>query len=179
MRRPEDRYTYPSKRTEKPDGAFTIRQFILPVQLRGSALWAWLDTGANVSILPKEIATTEIGIHLRGEPDGTYALAGLIEVPYHTRHLSMEILDYIESSIKELNLGPYKSDPSVAVSLTEVEFQIPSLTWSEIADKIDVEAPLTKKSQGLPFVILGLYGVLDQLNLTFVGENAVTISSQL
>lgn len=169
-------HTYPSKRTEKPGGDFTIRHFILPIRIRGTPVWAWLDTGANISILPKEIATQELGLRL-GKVEGEYSLAGLVEVPYHTPNLSFDILEYIDGTIPELDIESYRSDGEVAVSMNQVEFQVPTLTWKEMAGNLSAEHPVSIKESRMPFVILGLYGVLDQLNLSFVGNSAVTISN--
>lgn len=173
-----DEHTYPAKRTEKPGGDFTVRHFILPIKIRGTTLWAWLDTGANISILPKEIAINEIGLNIGSDTDGMYSLAGLVRVPYHSIDLSVNIPKYINNTIPELDLSPYESSSETAVRLQDVNFQVPNLTWSEIADHLQATPPVQIVDSDMPWVILGLYGVLDQLNLSFVGQNSVSISSK-
>lgn len=173
-------YTYPSKRVPRPGGDFTVRQFILPVEIKGTAVWAWLDTGANVSILPREIAEDITYLRSTQHTDGEYALAGVVDVPYQSYTFDLDILDYIPNTIPELDLEPYTTDSAeVAVPLTDVEFQTPIMTWPEIADHLTAEPPVALKRHGMNTIILGLHGVLDQLNLSFVADNAVTIGTQV
>lgn len=173
-------FTYPSKRVPRPGGDFTVRQFILPVEIEGTTLWAWLDTGANVSILPREIAEDITYLQSPQHTDGEYALAGVVNVPYQSHTFDIKILDYIPDTIPELNLEPYTTgSPDVALHLSNVEFQTPIMTWPEIADHLTAESPASLKNNEMKTIILGLHGVLDQLNLSFVVDNAVTIGIQI
>jgi hypothetical protein len=137
-----------------------------------------LDTGANVSILPREVASDVTSLRSPQVSDGKYALAGVVEVPYQSYSLDLSILEYINNTIPELNLKPY-TRPQVrnAVHLSGVEFQVPVLTWPEIAQKLAAETPMSVRYHEMKTVILGLHGVLDQLNLSFVGDNSVTVES--
>lgn len=174
---PQKKFTYPSKRTERPGGNFTVRQFILPIRLRGHLLWALLDTGANISILPREVADDISNFKVKNSADGEYSLAGLVKVPYQSYKLNFEILEYVEGTIPQLDLSPYKPNPSIATSLSKVEFQMPLLTWPEIANRLNATSPVSIESAPVPWVILGLYGVLEQLSLSFIGHNSVTLST--
>lgn len=173
MSRPDP--TYPSKRVQTADGNFTFRQFFLPVRINEEEVWALLDTGANISIMPKEIANEVIFPHQSPKNRGLYQLAGLIEVPYETYQVNFEILDYIEDTIPALDLEPYIGETHLE-KLHQVEFQVPKLTWPEIADKLQSEDPLSIRGDQMSYIILGLYGVLDQLTISFVGNNSVSIS---
>lgn len=170
-------HTYPSKRVERINSDVTARTFILPIVLHNTVRWAWLDTGANVSILPREIAEEIINLRPRGSIDGEYALAGVIRIPYQSYTLNVDILEYINDTIPNMDLTPYNRSSPTAVSLSNVRFRVPTMRWPEIADKIHTETPVTIDNGEMGWVILGLSGVLEQLSLTFVGNNAVTISS--
>lgn len=171
------RATYPSKKLPNPGGDFTVRQFILPIEIRNTVLWGWLDTGANISILPKEIAERSLGMNIGTKADGGYNLAGMVRVPYQTHKMDVNIFDYIEDSIKELNDEVYSSEGEIAFSLTQVEFQVPTLTWPEIADRLTATEPMFIVDEPMPWVILGSKGVLELLNLTMSGNNALRVSS--
>lgn len=169
-------FTYPSKRTPRPGGDFTVRQFILPIEISNHLVWAWLDTGANISILPKEIASDIVPSWKTPKDSGRYKLAGIVEVPYKSYELNFDILEYIDPTIPELDLEPYEEDSISIIGLQNVEFQVPELTWEEIAERLEATDPLSVHGENLGFVILGLHGVLDQLNLSFVRDNSVSIS---
>lgn len=174
---PSGEFTYPSKRTERPDSDFTVRTFILPVQIRNSVRWAWLDTGANVSILPREIARDLIRLRSSSHSEGEYSLAGLVKIPYQSYSMDVNILEYIPDTIPQMDLDPYQTSSSPAVTLNNVDFQVPTMTWPEIADRIEASSPISLEDTEMGWVILGLYGVLEQLSLSFVGNNAVTLST--
>lgn len=171
-------FTYPAKKVERAGGDFTVKQFILPVEIRGEALWALLDTGANVSILPQELASDVLGLRTNQAAHGRYDLAGLVSVPYETHSLNVKILEYIQNTIPELRISDYDAGPTrTAVHLRNVEFQTPIFTWEEIAAHLTSTPPIALKSVNMRWVILGLYGVLEQLNISFVGDNSVSIQS--
>lgn len=167
---------YPAKRTTLPNEELTFPQFFLPIRINGEEMWALLDTGANVSILPLEIANQVISPADSRVDDGTYPMASIIGVPYVSYELNFEVFEYINNTIPELNLIPYTTEGTVAVELRNVEFHVPQLTWPEIANRLEAEEPLSVHGDELTFAILGLYGVLDQLTLSFVGDNSVQIS---
>lgn len=166
---------YPAKRTQSPGGNFVIRQYFLPIRLNGEEIWALLDTGAHVSILPKSVAEDVLIPSDSAVDSGTYPLAGLVEVPYHSFKLDFEILSCIEGTIPELDIQPYVSESKTNAHLRNVEFQVPILTWPEIGDRMEAEHPVSIRENGMNFVILGLHGVLDQLNLSFTGNNSVSV----
>lgn len=166
---------YPSKRTPSPRDEFTIKQFFLPIRINGEELWALLDTGAQISILPKEIASVIFNRTNKPFDDGTYCLARLIGVPYKSYKLDIEILDYIDETMSELDIMPYAHRDPKSVRLRNIEFQVPQLTWPEIRERLSSEAPVSVESHELDYAILGLHGVLDQLSLSFVGDNSVQV----
>lgn len=167
---------YPAKKTISPGGDFTIRQFFLPIRLNGVEVWALLDTGAHISILPREIADEILTSGNHPEDDGVYPLANVIEVPYQSYELNFQILEHVKGTMPEMNLQPYTNDVSITANLRNVEFQVPKYTWPEIADRVDSDSLDINKGR-LDYVILGLYGVLDQLVFSFVGGNSVSVSS--
>lgn len=169
--------TYPAKRTPSPGGEFTIQQFFLPIRLNGIEVWALLDTGAHVSILPQEISNEILNRYNRPTDEGTYPLARLVSVPYESYELSFELLQHIDDTIPELDIMPYTKNPGVVTRIQSVEFQVPTLTWNEIASHLDPGDPIQTDGTNPQYVILGLYGVIDQLSLSFVGDNSVTVST--
>lgn len=171
-----DEPVYPAKRTTLPDADLTFPQFFLPIRLNGVEMWALLDTGANVSILPKEIAEEVVSHQHRLVDQGTFPLANLIGIPYSCFELDFEILEYIDETIPHLDIMPYTNQPSVAVELRNVEFHVPGLTWPEISEQLTAEEPVAVDGRKLTYAILGLHGVLDQLTMSFVGDNSVRIS---
>lgn len=168
---------YPAKQTYSPDGEFIIPRFFLPIRIHGEEVWALLDTGANISIIPQEISQNIIPQYKTPINQGTYPLAGLVEVPYKSYELDFDILRYIEGTMKELDLMSYADGVEAEVCLRGVEFQVPELTWPEMAEKLEAETPISVHGAKMSFVIFGLYGVLDQMTLSFVGDNSVAISS--
>lgn len=170
-------FVYPAKQTSDPNGEFTIPRFFLPISICDEEMWALLDTGANISILPKELAESVIPRRMSPVDNGKYPLAGIVEVPYTSYEMNFKIFDYIKGTIPNLDLMPYTTRPNIAVELRAVEFQVPEFTWPEIAAKLDAESPLAIYGGEMDFAILGLYGVLDQLTLSFVGDNSVAISA--
>jgi len=175
MDRPEP--VYPAKRTSSPNGEFAIPQFYLPIRINNNVLWGILDTGANISILPREIADKIVPKRHEEIDSGVYSLAGLVGVPYRSYNLDFEILEYIPETIPELDLTPYSGNHRSVVKVRNVEFQVPQQTWPEMADKLDADPPLNINGSEMNKAILGLYGVLDQLTLSFIGDNSVSISA--
>lgn len=168
---------YPAKKTISPGDEFTIRQFFLPIRLNGEEIWALLDTGAHVSILPKEVAGNVLTGYNSPVGNGTFPLARLVSVPYRSYELDFEIFHPIAGTIKELDILPYAENPSINAQLRGVEFQVPDYSWPEMAQKLNAESPMSIESYPLNYVILGLYGVLDQLAVSFVGDNSVSVGS--
>lgn len=159
-----------------PGGQFTVRQFILPIQINGTPLWGWLDTGANVSIIPKEVATSELGMSITDRADGGYDLANLVRVPYQSHTFDVGFFDHIDGTIRRLDDEPYQRGAGINFRIFDVEFQIPTLTWPEIAAKIVPQKPTMVVDNPIPWVILGSDGVIEKLHLSIVGDNAVTVS---
>lgn len=168
--------TYPAKRTQSPSGEFIIRQYFLPIRLNGEEIWALLDTGAHISLLPKDVAGNVLTTKNKPIGEGTYSLARLVEVPYKSYNLDFGILPHINDTIPEFKIEPYVDEPRTNAQLRNVEFQVPELTWPEIAERLDADPPVSVRASKLDFIILGLYGVLDQLNVAFTGNNSVSIA---
>ncbi len=167
---------YPAKRTPSPGGNFTIRQFFLPIRLNGEEIWALLDTGAHISILPKEVADEVLHHYNSPVNEGTYPLARLVNVPFHSYELDFQILEHIDGTIPELDIMPYAEESRETARLRNIEFQVPDLTWAEIGERLNAEDPVSIHAEGFNYVILGLYGVIDQLSVSFVGDNSVTVT---
>ena len=167
---------YPAKKNLSPEGNFIVPQFFLPIRLNGEEIWALLDTGAHVSILPKEVSDNVLSHFASTEDSGNFSLARLIQVPYESYKLDFQILEHIPDTIPNLNIQPYTEDPNVVASLSRVEFQKPTKSWPEIAEEIYTNSPIeVVDATELDYVILGLYGVLDQLAVSFVGDNSIRI----
>lgn len=170
-----DQFVYPSKAVPRPGGDFVVRQFILPIEIGNEILWAMLDTGANVSILPRELAREFISLRSTEDIDGEYTLAGVVNVPYQTYNLETNLLNHISGTIEELNLEPYETDSVSKISLNEVEFQVPTLSWAEIAHSLEANGETSISTREMRRVILGLHGVIDQVNLSITNDNCVTV----
>lgn len=167
--------TYPSKRVPG-GGTLTTRQFVLPLRIQGSLLWGVLDTGARISVLPKELADAKLGISpVPHVGQDAFPFAQFVEVPYETREFTVDILEPDGAAIRALDFAEYE-DIQKTFRIPDVEFKIPALSYPEIADRLDATAPVDIKRAPLRFAILGVYGLLEDLNVSFVSDNAVTIS---
>lgn len=170
-------FTYPVKRFPNHSGERTFRQFILPIRIRGEPMWGVIDTGANVSILPKPQAEA-LGLKPTNRAaEDSYAVAGILQVPYISEQLTLEILEPDEQAIHELDIERYDDASPVAMVRGDVLFQVPHYSYPELAQMIDASGPVEALSQPLGWVILGVEGVIESLNMTFVRDNAVTIQS--
>lgn len=168
-------YTYPVKRFPSHSGERTFRQFILPIRIRGAPMWGVIDTGANVSILPKPQAEA-LGLQPSSrQAEDSYAVAGILQVPYISDRLKVEILEPDDQAIHELDIGRYDDSASAAMVRDDVLFQIPHYSYPELAQMIESTGAVEALSQPLGWVILGVEGVIESLNMTFVSDNAVTI----
>lgn len=167
--------TYPATLAASPGGDFTIHRFFLPIRLNDEEMWALIDTGANISILPKEIADLVLTRYQAPINDGEYKLAGMVGVPYESYKLDFEVLGHIPGTMGELDIMPYMDQYQTEIFLRDVEFQVPKFTWSEIASRLESDSPVSIHGSELSYVVLGLYGVLDQMTLSFVGDNSVTV----
>lgn len=167
---------YPSKRLPEPGGDFIVHQFIIPIRINRTILWGWLDTGANVSIIPKEIASQDLGLNVDDDADGAYDLATMIRVPYKTYSFDLEILEYIDGTMPMLHDVPYRFSGEAEIILEDLDFQVLTLSWKEIAQKLRPSPPLHSISVSMPWVILGSDSVLEQLHIEMDGYEEVFIS---
>lgn len=168
--------TYPSKRLSDPGGDFLVRQFIVPIQIGDTALWGWPDTGANVSIMPKELAEGHLGMEIDSQADGGYNLAGLIRVPYKTHEFNVGFYRHIGGTIKTLDQQEYVGQDEVEFTIEQVEFQIPIYTWEEIGESLGSSEDIMFLESPMPMVILGAKGVLENVQLTTFGNEFIILS---
>lgn len=171
----EDPPRYPAKRNASPGGDFTIRQFFLPTRIHNEEVWALLDTGANISIMPKEVADQLLPSYQTPKDRGIYRLAEIVGVPYSTYTIDVQLLDHINGTIQEMDLQPYSDRGESVANISQVEFQVLDYTWPEIASRLNAEDNISIRGEELSFVIFGLYGILDQLSVTTVGDNSVQV----
>lgn len=166
---------YPSKLNNDPDGDFTIPQFFLPTRIFGEEVWALLDTGANISIVPKTVADQLLPAYAAPIGSGEYMLADLVGVPYSTYSVDVQLLKHINGTIQEMDLRPYSENGEPITTLNQVEVQVPHYTWPEIADRLHADGDISAEGEELNYVIFGLDGILDRLSVTTVGDNLIQV----